>query len=108
MTPDEIHNLGESSEWDLLVQRIRELPDADRSFELARAKSASFDQGWTAALQHADRHYKEEKRRFATRLTIRSEEQYRAFRRRFTFQTLTTLGTLLCLLLAVGYLERLT
>lgn len=79
-------HLGDSTEWDLLVQRIREMPDDDRDRELYEARKAGRVEGWADACRYLESELRQNKRAYGRRLEDRIYREYRRWQRRFVLE----------------------
>lgn len=105
MSAEEIH--GDGSEWDLLVQRIREMPDETRDHAQVIAESAAFDRGWKAACEYLESDLRANKRAFGRRLEARIYREVRRQRRAARVQTALYAAIAGVLVAALLYLRSL-
>jgi hypothetical protein len=106
VTPDEVYdNLGESTEWDLLVARIRDMHDPEREHELHLAESKGYDRGWLAGIDFAMQQSREETRAIRRRHIERLSCTYRHWRRTFLEESACCVLLLFVPLIAIWLLK---
>lgn len=98
---------GESTEWDLLVERIRQMPDETRDHEARMAEARAYDKGWRDCADSMITDLRQNKRNFGRRLESRIYREYRTWQRRFVFDTTVVIAVLAVTAAALLYLRGL-
>lgn len=102
----DLDHIGDGTEWDLLVQRIREMPDETRDHELVMQKAAAFDEGWRKACEYLESDLRANKREFGRRIEDRVWREARRWQRAFLFNFITVTALLLVMGTAISYLTE--
>jgi hypothetical protein len=99
-------NIDGVTEWDLLVQRIREMDDPEATRAQAMRDARSFDDGWKAACRHLESDLRENKRQFGRRLEDRIHNEYAGASRKAIAQDLLVAGILLIAVATLFFLSK--